>query len=125
MNLLKSALPAVTNLIKRESILITNEKLVNNRGVVETIKETFATQAHIQPLNPSEISKLTQGTIDSPNIYAVWIIGNLAQVLSSISRTNCIIEWNGNFFEVYSKEDWSQNGWICVYITQKESVENG
>ena len=120
MNLLKLALPAVSNLLKKEKINITNEKVVNDRGVAKTIKESIETYAHIQPLNPSEVVKLTQGTIDSPNMYRFWIIGNLAQVLSSISRTNCVIEWNGSFFEVYSKEDWSQNGWISVYVTQKE-----
>lgn len=120
MNLLIEALPAVTNLIQKEEITIINEKIINDRGIQRSIKESLKTFAHIQPVNPSEIAKITQGTIDSPNMYKLWIVGNLAQVLSSISRTNCVIEWNSNLFEVYSKVDWSQNGWISVYITQKE-----
>lgn len=118
VNLLMNAMPHLQGLIKNENIIIINKSIENVNGFpieTETIINTFC---HLQPVNPSEIAKLTSGTLDSNNYYKFYIIDNLAEVLSSVSKTDCVIKWGDKSFKVFSKEDWSLNGWIMVIGTQ-------
>ena len=118
MILLNEALHALQGLIANQSISIVNKVLENVNGFPkETITET-ETFAHIQPLNPSELVKITNGTIDSTNNYKFYCIGNLAQVLSSVSKTDAEVIWNESRCRVFYKEDWSLNGWIMVIGSQ-------
>lgn len=127
VNLLINAMPHLQGLIKNENIIIINKRLENVNGFPLENKTIIKTFCHIQPVNPSEISKLTSGTLDSNNYYRFYIIDNLAEVLSSISKTDCLIKWGVKTFRVFSKEDWSLNGWIMVIgseLNENTGTEN-
>lgn len=114
MNLLNDAIPALQGLIENQNITIVNESIKNQNGFPASLIEKVETFAHIQPINPNELVKLTSGTLDSARYFRFYILGNLAQVLSSVSKTACKIVWGDSEFRVFSKEDWSLNGWIMV-----------
>lgn len=118
VNLLMNAMPHLQGLIKNENITIINKSIENMNGFPVETETSINTFCHLQPVNPSEIAKLTSGTLDSNNYYKFYIIDNLAEVLSSVSKTDCVIKWGDKSFKVFSKEDWSLNGWIMVIGTQ-------
>lgn len=118
VNLLMNAMPNLQGLIKNENITIINKSIENVNGFPVETETSINTFCHLQPVNPSEIAKLTSGTLDSNNYYKFYIIDNLAEVLSSVSKTDCVIKWGDKSFKVFSKEDWSLNGWIMVIGTQ-------
>lgn len=118
VNLLMNAMPHLQGLIKNENITIINKSIENVNGFPVETETSINTFCHLQPVNPSEIAKLTSGTLDSNNYYKFYIIDNLAEVLSSVSKTDCVIKWGNKSFKVFSKEDWSLNGWIMVIGTQ-------
>ncbi|HEE9555762.1 TPA: hypothetical protein R8E41_001697 [Campylobacter jejuni subsp. jejuni] len=118
VNLLMNAMPHLQGLIKNENITIINKSIQNVNGFPVETETSINTFCHLQPVNPSEIAKLTSGTLDSNNYYKFYIIDNLAEVLSSVSKTDCVIKWGDKSFKVFSKEDWSLNGWIMVIGTQ-------
>ncbi|EFN2966673.1 hypothetical protein HKV71_000875 [Campylobacter coli] len=118
VNLLMNAMPHLQGLIKNENITIINKSIENVNGFPVETETSINTFCHLQPVNPSEIAKLTSGTLDSNNYYKFYIIDNLAEVLSSVSKTDCVIKWGDKSFKVFSKEDWSLNRWIMVIGTQ-------
>ncbi|QGK89672.1 hypothetical protein [Campylobacter phage DA10] len=118
VNLLMNAMPHLQGLINNENITIINKSIENVNGFPVETETSINTFCHLQPVNPSEIAKLTSGTLDSNNYYKFYIIDNLAEVLSSVSKTDCVIKWGDKSFKVFSKEDWSLNGWIMVIGTQ-------
>lgn len=118
VNLLMNAMPHLQGLIKNENITIINKSIENVNGFPVETETSINTFCHLQPVNPSEIAKLTSGTLDSNNYYKFYIIDNLAEVLSSVSKTDCVIKLGDKSFKVFSKEDWSLNGWIMVIGTQ-------
>lgn len=125
MNLLNEALPALQGLIQNQNIAIINKEIQNVNGYPQEIESRIETFAHIQPINPNELLKLTSGTLDSNKYYRFYCIGNLAQVLGSVSKTDSLILWNDSYFRVFSKEDWSLNGWIMVIASEiAKEVEN-
>ena len=118
MNLLNEAIPALQGLIKSQAISIINKEIQNVNGFPQETISEIETFAHIQPMNPAELTKLTSGTLDSTNYYKFYIIGDLAKILSSVSKADCEIVWNDSNFRVFYKEDWSLNGWIMVIASQ-------
>lgn len=118
MNLLNEALPALQGLIQNQNIEIINKEIQNVNGFPQEIESEVKTFAHIQPINPNELVKLTGGTLDSNKYFRFYCLGNLAQVLSSVSKTDSLILWNESYFRVFSKEDWSLNGWIMVIASE-------
>lgn len=118
LNLLNNAIPYVKGLIENERILIINKFIVNEEGFPFEKEEKIETISHVQPLNPYQVSKITGSTLDSPIMMRFYIIGNLANVLNSIQKTDCVIQWNERSFKIFSKQDWSLNGWISVIGTE-------
>lgn len=123
INLLANAIPHLQGILKNEMITIINKKVINFNGFAKEKENIINTFSHIQPLNPSEVTKLTSGTLDSPSMYKFYIIDNLASVLNSVEMVDCIIKWNNKAFKVFSKEDWALNGWIMV-IGSEISLNN-
>lgn len=119
VNLLANALPYIQGLIKNEKIKIVNKYIENVNGFANEFDLSLETIAHVQPVNPSELVKLTSGTLDSNSYYKFWIIGDLANVLNSLNKTDCEIIYKNQRFSIFSKEDWSPNGWIMVIGTLK------
>lgn len=126
LNVLKNAIPNLTGLLKQEKITIINLTLKNVNGFPVSEETKLETYAHIQPINPNEIQKITSGTLDTAIMYKFYIMDNLADVLNSINNKDSLIEWNERRFKVYSKTDWSLNGWtvICGTETQVEVTED-
>lgn len=121
LNVLKNAIPNLTGLLKQEKITIINLTLKNVNGFPVSEETKLETHAHIQPINPNEIQKITSGTLDTVIMYRFYIIDNLADVLNSINNKDSLIEWNERRFKVYSKTDWSLNGWIVIYGTETQA----
>lgn len=121
LNVLKNAIPNLTGLLKQEKITIVNLTLKNVNGFPVSEETKLETYAHIQPINPNEIQKITSGTLDTAIMYRFYIIDNLADVLNSINNKDSLIEWNERRFKVYSKTDWSLNGWIVIYGTETQA----
>lgn len=121
LNVLKNAIPNLTGLLKQEKITIINLTLKNVNGFPVSEETKLETYAHIQPINPNEIQKITSGTLDTAVMYRFYIIDNLADVLNSINNKDSLIEWNERRFKVYSKTDWSLNGWIVIYGTETQA----
>lgn len=121
LNVLKNAIPNLTGLLKQEKITIINLTLKNVNGFPISEETKLETHAHIQPINPNEIQKITSGTLDTAIMYRFYIIDNLADVLNSINNKDSLIEWNERRFKVYSKTDWSLNGWIVIYGTETQA----
>lgn len=121
LNVLKNAIPNLTGLLKQEKITIINLTLKNVNGFPVSEETKLETHAHIQPINPNEIQKITSGTLDTAIMYRFYIIDNLADVLNSINNKDSLIEWNERRFKVYSKTDWSLNGWIVIYGTETQA----
>lgn len=121
LNVLKNAIPNLTGLLKQEKITIINLTLKNVNGFPVSEETKLETYAHIQPINPNEIQKITSGTLDTAIMYKFYIIDNLADVLNSINNKDSLIEWNERRFKVYSKTDWSLNGWIVIYGTETQA----
>lgn len=122
MNLLNEALPSIQGLIKNQKITIKTLKIENVRGFSYVSADEVETIAQIQPLTPFDIEKITQGTLDSKSFFNFWIFGNLAKVLNSLNYTDCELVWGKRVFSVFSKDDWSQNGWVKVIATEKNSL---
>lgn len=121
LNVLKNAIPNLMGLLKQEKITIINLTLKNVNGFPISEETKLETYAHIQPINPNEIQKITSGTLDTAIMYRFYIIDNLADVLNSINNKDSLIEWNKRRFKVYSKTDWSLNGWIVIYGTETQA----
>ena len=127
MNILKNALKHIQALIQNQRIVIINEVITNNNGFANVESVELETIAHIQPVSPFEIAKITSSTIDSPAIYRFYFLDNLANVLNSLENKASVIRWDDKLFRVKAKADWSQNGWIKVtahQIVNDEKVEN-
>lgn len=114
MNVLKQALSNVSALIQNQEITIINKKQVNINGFSTTQNESISTYAHIQPLTPFEVAKITDSTLDSKSAYKFYILDNLAEVLNSLKNTKSTILWGDREFNVFSKNDYSLNGWVRV-----------
>ncbi|WP_291952727.1 hypothetical protein [Campylobacter sp.] len=114
MNLLNEALPSIFNLIPKENIKILNKHIENIDGFPNEFILEVESFACVQPVNPSELNKITNATLDSQNYYKFFIIGNLANVLNSLKKIDSKIIYKNQTFGVFSKEDWSSNGWIMV-----------
>ncbi|HDZ5042717.1 TPA: hypothetical protein RTG66_001554 [Campylobacter jejuni] len=120
VNLLSNALPYLQGLIKNEKIKIVNKYIENVNGFSQEFDLSLEAVAHIQPVNPKELIKLTSGTLDSNTYLKFYIIGDLANVLNSLNKIDCEIIFKDKTYSVFSKEDWSQNGWIMVIGSLKE-----
>ncbi|EGC6704067.1 hypothetical protein H9W57_001062 [Campylobacter jejuni] len=118
MNLLANALPAIFGVIPKEQIQIINKYIENVNGFPQEFEIKTDAYACVQPVNPSELVKLTSGTLDSNSYYRFYILGDLANVLNSLNKIDCKIIYKNQSFRVFSKEDWSSNGWIMVIGTQ-------
>lgn len=123
MTLLDDALELIDDLIPIQNITIVTESNTLVDGFPQTVETEIETIAHVQPLTPFEVKKLTESVIGSNEYYRFWIVGNLAEVQTIISKSNTIIKWNGKEYSIFSKEDWSLNGWIQV-IGTLQGVEN-
>lgn len=122
MNVLLEALEGVSDLIPYQEIKILTKKQIIEDGFPQTVETEENAFAHIQPLSPFEVTKLTDSTLDSRSYYRFWILDNLVEVLNMLNQTQCFIIFNNRKLEIFSKNDWSANGWIEVIGTEVKNV---
>lgn len=119
MNLLLNAMPYIENLIDKDDIEIINKYTENIKGYPKIFEDRIKCKAHVQPLNAQDLKKITSGTLDSNNMYKFYILGNNANVINFLEKIDCEILWKNKRFSIFSKYDWSKNGWIRVIGTLK------
>lgn len=117
MTLLEDALELIDNLIPRQDISIITKDKVLVDGFPQTVEVELDSIAHVQPLTPFEVKKLTEAVIGSNEYFKFWIVGNLAEVQNIINNKETVIKWNNKRYSIFSKEDWSLSGWIQVIGT--------
>lgn len=122
MNVLLEALEGVGDLIAPVPIIIEKEEQILTNGFPVTTSTTYDTYAHIQPLTPFEITKLTDSSLDSRSFFRFWILGDLIKVLNMLNQTMCSITFENRKFTIFSKDDWVGNGWIEVVGTEVKNV---
>ena len=122
MNVLYEALEGVDNLIPRAKITIITQSQIIVDGFPTETEVKLDTFAHIQPLTSFDMQKFTEATLDSRSNYQFWILDNLVEVLNMLNNTKSEIVWSDRKFTIYSKDDWSSNGWIQVIGSE---VKNG
>lgn len=116
MNLLNVAMGAIgrinpnvkVNLIRRESVL--------NEGISEVTETLTEAVAQVQPAGSNDIIP-GDTFLNSAEARRFYINGDRAEVVSffeNASLTSSIIEFNGKRYGIYSKVNWSANGWIKV-----------
>ena len=119
-NILADALNSIQGLIKNQSIEIFTYEVENVNGLPkETIKNNVMAFAHIQPITPSELKKLTDSTTDSIECYKVFLMGDKGFLINSLKLPleQSYIKWNDKLLKLYAKKDWVLNGWVCLYAT--------
>ena len=120
MNILQNALSHITSLISNQKIKIITEKAINHNGFSVLHSREIETIAHIQPVTPQEVEKITESTLGSIAIYRFYFLKDLGSVLSSLNNENSLIIWGERTFKAHAKSDWSQNGWIKITAHEVE-----
>lgn len=119
MNILKAALQGIENIIKKEFIMIKIYGIENINGVpFYSLKEDITTKAHIQCINPLELKKITESTLNSDICYKFFILEALdLLILNGLNKEQAFIIWNDATYKVYINRNNINNGWICLYGT--------
>ncbi len=120
-NLLNEAINGVSSLLPLQKITIKQIKREIVNGFPTSTSEELESYAHAQPLTPAELAKLGE-TLKAKIAYKFYINKDLIEVLHFLSNSEAKILWDSKEFEVYSKDDWSQNGWIKVIATAVANV---
>lgn len=119
MNVLEIALTQVQDLVRNQDVTITNTTSQIVNGVSRPLAgQNILAKAHFQPLSSQEIQKITDGNISAQEYYRVWLIGDNLEVLKNALNSNkeSKILWGNREFFVFSKQDWSLNGWIEALV---------
>lgn len=121
MNLLDVACSQIQNLIKNQKVVIEKQTSAIDKGVARPVFEEIEVVAHLQPLSPQEVKSISDGVFSAQAYYRVWIIGDrLDLALSALNQNKeATLIWNLKRYAVFSKMDWSLNGWIECYIALK------
>ena len=122
MNVLLEALEGVSDLIPYEPIKIISYSQTIVDGFPEDVETETNSFSHIQPLTPFEKKKITDSTLDSKSCYKFYILDNLVEVLNGLNQTDSYIIWDNRKFNIFSKNDYSANGWIQVIGAEIKNV---
>lgn len=123
MNVLAVALSQVQNLVTNQRAVIEKQSSIIDKGVARPVFEEVEIVAHFQPMTAQEVKAVDDGVFSAEAYYRVWIIGDrLDLVLSALNQNkHAVIVWNGKRYSVFSKMDWSLNGWIECLIALRGS----
>nr|DAL49498.1 MAG TPA_asm: head closure knob [Caudoviricetes sp.] len=120
MSLLTDALPSIQALIPNSPVVIKSEVKKLVKGFVQSEISEFETFAHIQPVGNSNTQALANtGLLLGEKSYKFYFTNDLPDILGILDNKETSIVWKGREYSVYSKEDWSQNGWVKVLATLK------
>lgn len=124
-NVLSSAFNAINAINPNQKIIIITNKtiLVNGYDEIETLEVEAVAQ--IQPLTAQE-AKDYEFYLESTIKLKFWILADRAFIVDSLSTeniSNSKILFNNDYYNLFSKTDWSNNGWIKVFGAKIEKEE--
>ena len=117
MNLLNSALSAISSLQKTVTTKIYNKKSVINNGIADFEMIEIEARVHAQPLTMKELETF-QTLEKSSTLLKFYIMGDKAEIVDFFKNkdaSNSIIIWDNKEYSIYGKIEWQNNLWIKVY----------
>lgn len=117
MNLLSTALSAVSSLQKTVTTKIYNKKSVINNGIADFEITEISARVHAQALTVKELE--TFGKLEkSSTLLKFYIMGDKAEIVDFFKNqdaSNSIIIWDNDEYLIYGKIEWQNDSWIKVY----------
>ncbi len=117
VNILSSALSAVSSLQKTVTTTIYNKVSVINDGIATYNITDIKARVHAQPLTMKELE--TFGTLEkSSTLLKFYIMGDKAEIVDFFKNqdaSNSIIIWDNDEYSIYGKIEWQNDSWIKVY----------
>ena len=117
VNILSSALSAVSSLQKTVTTTIYNKVAVINDGIASYNITDIKARVHAQPLTMKELE--TFGTLEkSSTLLKFYIMGDKAEIVDFFKNqdaSNSIIIWDNDEYSIYGKIEWQNDSWIKVY----------
>ena len=117
MNLLNTALSAVSSLQKTVTTKIYNKKSVINNGIADFEISEIDARVHAQPLTMKELETF-QTLEKSSTLLKFYIMGDKAEIVDFFKNqdaSNSIIIWDNDEYNIYGKITWQSGGWIKIY----------
>lgn len=115
INVLESALNAISSVYPSENIEIINKDISYNQGYAQTSETSEKTHAHIQPLSDSETQLYSQSTTDSTKLLKFYILAKKDNkiLISKIDPKQSFIKWNNELYRIFSLNNRVLDGWVC------------
>ena len=117
VNILSSALSAVSSLQKTVTTTIYNKVSVINDGIATYNITDIKARVHAQPLTMKELE--TFGTLEkSSTLLKFYIMGDKAEIVDFFKTqdaSNSIIVWDNDEYSMDGKIEWQNDSWIKVY----------
>ena len=117
VNILSSALSAVSSLQKTVTTTIYNKVSVINNGIADFEMIEIEARVHAQPLTMKELETF-QTLEKSSTLLKFYIMGDKAEVVDFFKNhdaSNSIIIWDNKKYSIYGKISWQNNSWIRLY----------
>ena len=117
MNILSSALSAVSSLQKTVTTTIYNKVSVINDGIASYNITNIQARVHAQPLTMKELETF-QTLEKSSTLLKFYIMGDKAEIVDFFKNqdaSNSIIIWDNDEYSIYGKIEWQNDSWIKVY----------
>lgn len=132
MNILNSALSAVSSLQKTVTTKIYNKKSIINNGIADFHITEVDARVHAQALTMKELDSF-QKLEKSSTLLKFYIMSDKAEIVDFFKNqdaSNSIIVWNNDEYSVYGKIEWQNSSWIKVYaikniINKRDSSPEG
>ncbi len=117
MNLLNSALSAISGLQKTVTTKIYNKTSVINNGIADFEITEIEARVHAQALTVKKLETF-QMFEKSSTLLKFYIMGDKAEIVDFFKNkdaSNSIILWDNQEYSVYGKISWQSGGWIKLY----------
>lgn len=117
VNILSSALSAVSSLQKTVTTTIYNKVAVINDGIASYNITDIKARVHAQPLTMKELETF-QTLEKSSTLLKFYIMGDKAEIVDFFKNqdaSNSIIIWDNDEYSIYGKIEWQNDSWIKVY----------
>lgn len=117
VNILNSALSAVSSLQKTVTTKIYNKKSIINNGIADFHITEVDARVHAQALTMKELETFNNLEV-STTLLKFYIMGDKAEIVDFFKNqdaSNSIIVWNNDEYSIYGKISWQSDRWIKVY----------
>lgn len=117
VNILSSALSAVSSLQKTVTTTIYNKVSVINDGIASYNITNIQARVHAQPLTMKELETF-QTLEKSSTLLKFYIMGDKAEIVDFFKNqdaSNSLIIWDNDEYSIYGKIEWQNDSWIKVY----------